>query len=86
MIYTTAVQQPQQVSLSDDLIRLNADLIDILNRVVQLGDKLHGSVPRDATKGTAEPPPPNAIRRYIDGTLSTAAKIQEELCRVEIGL
>ena len=79
---------PQQqgepsTSLTSDMIHNNETLMDILNRLIKVGDALNGGVPRDIPQDANKPPEPNSLRRLIDRTGYLLGDLIQELSRVE---
>ena len=75
-----ATQQPE--SLVSDSASLCKSLEEIRNRVVQIGDRLHGTRPREVA-ADGKPAPVPSVRQNLDSARRIATDIFEELLRVE---
>lgn len=75
--------QPPQNSLVTDSGRIVDRLQTIHGHLIDLGNKLHGSQPRDASAigGKIEPEP--TLRRNLDKAGSWLADIESELQRID---
>lgn len=81
--YTAQTAAPAAVSsLIKDGVQVADRLQEILGRVRNIADHLHGPHPRDASeKGAPEPVP--SVRRNVDKANSLAELIEIELSDVE---
>ncbi len=75
---------PIQTSLITDSGAVYSRLVDIQQRLLRLGDALHGSEPRDVgiDKPSAPEPTPT-VRRNIDNAVRMIARIEDDLTRIE---
>lgn len=78
--------QPKNTTLVGDTALLCERLNEIRNRVRDIGDKLHGPEPRDASGSAGVPEPMPHLRRHTDMAFSLITAIESELTRVEAQL
>jgi hypothetical protein len=88
MVYNqekTALTTLQPESLVSDSASLCNSLEEIRNRVVQIGDRLHGVRPREVG-ADGKPAPVPSLRQNLDSARRVASDIFDELLRVENNL
>lgn len=69
-------------ALSEQASALRSDLMQINNRLADLGDRLLGAIPREATD-KANPEPTPSLQLHLDRMQAVVAEIYEKLARIE---
>ena len=79
--------QPQTAPVAQSLVTDSGRLVERLSvihgHLIDLGNKLHGSQPRDASGSTAKIEPEPTVRRNLDKAGSWLNDIESELQRID---